>query len=63
MAPTVATAAAVAESHQFDAMIKEKDVTNLKSGRPEADGWPQIPITLVNQFSKSVSSEDNQTKR
>jgi hypothetical protein len=63
VAPTTKAVAAVAESHQFDAMIKEKDMTNLKPGRPETDGWPQIPISLVNQFGKSVSSEDNPTKR
>jgi hypothetical protein len=61
--PKTAATAAAAENHQFDAMIKEKDVTNLKTSRPETDGWPQIPISLVNQFGKSVSSEDNTTKR
>jgi hypothetical protein len=56
VAPPKAAAAAAAENHQFDAMIKEKDLTNLKPCRPETDGWPQIPIGLVNQFGKSVSS-------
>jgi len=63
MAPPKTAAAAVAENHQFDAMIKEKDMTNLKPSRPETDGWPQIPFSLVNQFGKSVSSEDNTAKR
>jgi len=63
VAPPKTAAAAVAENHQFDAMIKEKDMTNLKPSRPETDGWPQIPISLVNQYGKSVSSEDNPTKR
>lgn len=63
VAPPKTTAAAVAENHQFDAMIKEKDMTNLKPSRPETDGWPQIPISLVNQYGKSASSEDNPTKR
>jgi hypothetical protein len=63
VAPSTTATAAVAESHQFDAMIKEKDMTNLKPSRPETDGWPQIPISLVNQFGKSVSSEDNPSKR
>ncbi|PNF32915.1 hypothetical protein B7P43_G01848 [Cryptotermes secundus] len=54
-APTAAT-----ENCQFDALVKEKDVTNMKPSRPEADGWPQIPISLVSQFGKS---EENQTKR
>lgn len=52
-----------AENLQFDALVKGKDVTNVKPSRPETDGWPQIPITLVNQFGKSVSSEEKQTKR
>lgn len=56
-------APAAAESHQFDALIKEKDMTGMKPGGPEADGWPQIPISLVSQFGKPVSSEENQTKR
>jgi len=63
IAPPKTAAAAVAENHQFDAMIKEKDTINLKPSRPETDGWPQIPISLVNQFGKSVSSEDTTTKR
>jgi hypothetical protein len=54
------TAAAAAENHQFDSLVKEKDVTIVKLSRPEADGWPQIPIGLVSQFGKS---EENQTKR
>jgi hypothetical protein len=57
------TAAVVAENHQFDAMIKEKDMTNLKPSRPETGGWPQVPMSLVNQYGKSISSEDNPTKR
>jgi hypothetical protein len=52
-----------AENLQFDALVKGKDVTNMKPSRPETDGWPQIPISLVNQFGKSVSSEEKQTKR
>ena len=63
VAPPKTAVAAVTENHQFDAMIKEKDMTNLKPSRPETDGWPQIPISLVNQYGKSVSSEDNPTKR
>jgi hypothetical protein len=53
-------AAPTTENHKFDALLKEKDVAIMKLSRPEADGWPQIPISLVNQFGKS---EDNQTKR
>lgn len=56
---TQAAPTAAAENHQFDALVKE-DVTNIKPSRPEADGWPQIPISLVSQFGKS---EENQTKR
>jgi len=63
VAPPKTTGASVAENHQFDAIIKEKDMTNLKPSRPETDGWPQIPISLVNQYGKSISSEDNPTKR
>lgn len=57
---TQAAPIAAVENHQFDALVKEKDVVNMKPSRPEADGWPQIPISLVNQFGKS---EENQTKR
>lgn len=61
--PRSQAAPATAESLQFDALVKGKDMTNMKSSRPETDGWPQIPISLVSQFGKSVSSEEKQTKR